>query len=631
MSRGIAALEAWDTPFDPVAHAVNNLFVGMKGEVMHISEARNDKVIMTTVLATISNPGIAWLATQPNRYFVFWQQLPGEAEPKQLARGRLQPIPTGLAEITVNLEFVCVPPNEDDVMAAEANAHRIGEIDYNPDAPLADREAAEKYDPLFYSPEAVDDPTNVLLGTLDLYRWHPVTLALERTHLYAGDTIHEIDDGEWGSQDFNLDAPPKTLTRSRIIATWTQSASGDQTSQFMSSRHVSSYNWQALIDGSPKAGDQIGNCDGWTMAEYEVQEVLPLLAVEYGRLTPSPFTGVSGQKVTMQPRRLIIGARAHYEYQQEREETIDLYASTGIQAILQDGRTEPAEEVRLASLTMDVQTPEWRFEDPETLDPIQYVVGDMVQASNSVWRCLEDHEATEKFTARISDPDTGAVIATLWERVPKKSAINARNSRFADTDRGKRAVRCGFRRLQRYIVEKSMCARLRFRVRAQQARLITCRDAVRVINRRLPGGWAIGKVISVDWTVSADEQIGEIEIAIPVGTGEMPTDTAGKQQTGEIYYDFSAPAVNEPVNAYALDSQSPRFLVIENEADLQEGVGHEASFLGNNPVAAIQNVPTAIRVYYEPLRVEDTIVRRMSAHTLPIYIPKGIDLTPEIP
>ncbi|MBB4236378.1 hypothetical protein [Rhizobium esperanzae] len=65
--------------------------------------------------------------------------------------------------------------------------------------------------------------------------------------------------------------------------------------------------------------------------------------------------------------------------------------------------------------------------------------------------------------------------------------------------------------------------------------------------------------------------------------------------------------------------------------DAQTGFAFTASSFGGDPVAAIASNPTILRIYFEPLRQEDLIVRRLSAHTQPIIVRKGIDLSPEMP
>ncbi|PDS33727.1 hypothetical protein CO665_34660 [Rhizobium anhuiense] len=60
-----------------------------------------------------------------------------------------------------------------------------------------------------------------------------------------------------------------------------------------------------------------------------------------------------------------------------------------------------------------------------------------------------------------------------------------------------------------------------------------------------------------------------------------------------------------------LDSQAPRILVVENEADAQNGFAFTASSFGGNPVAAIAANPTLLRIYFEPSRQEDPITRRI--------------------
>ncbi|TAY50934.1 hypothetical protein [Rhizobium leguminosarum] len=84
------------------------------------------------------------------------------------------------------------------------------------------------------------------------------------------------------------------------------------------------------------------------------------------------------------------------------------------------------------------------------------------------------------------------------------------------------------------------------------------------------------------------------------------------------------------MNTSTLDSQASRIVVEENEADAQNGFAFTASSFGGNPVAAIAANPTLLRIYFEPLRQKDLITRRISVPTQPIFVRKGIDLSPEI-
>ncbi|CDN46826.1 hypothetical protein [Neorhizobium galegae] len=625
----LAFLDAWDQPFDPIAHKKNEAFFSIDS---NIEEREDGDVITPFFNVTVQNPGIAWIATQPSRYAVISEQLPDDPEPIQLARGRYHNLPVELAGDDCQIEFTCVPPDEDDVLKAAADAIRLGEVDYDPDADQEDREAAEVYDPLFYSPEATDDPSNALAATMDVWRWNRLTLAPERVHLINGTVQHVIAGATAGthkSARMSIRNPPKALSRIRLISNWTQSASGDQPTEFLGTREIDTYNYQSFIDGLPKPGTAIGSSTGWTIAAAEIKEIEDLLPQTFGRGFASIW-GATGQQIKMQAKRLTIGMRAHYEYNQEREEILDLYMSAGVQPVLDDDKTETVDQITLSSLTLDVVTPEWLYEDPETLEVMHYVVGDKVQANGLVWRCTFEHDATERFTANLFDPDTGDVAQTLWVKTAKQAAVDARTSRFFDMPRGKRAVRHGLRRLNRIVQRRARAAEVSFEVEWKVGRTITCADECRIEYRRWPGGELVGKVIGVQLKIDGASRSAIITLGVSIGTGVEPNPSEGIESTNDILYGVTAPGVNAPVDTYSLDNQGPRILVVENEADTQDGFGRNASESGGDPVAAIAANPTILRIYFEPLRQEDLITRRISAHTQPVYVRKGIDLSPEI-
>ncbi|TAW65442.1 hypothetical protein ELI15_14200 [Rhizobium ruizarguesonis] len=622
----LAKLTTWDQPFDPALHC-KNAFKAVTGKVI---EQEDGPVIMSTMAARIRNPGAAWLSAQPEDYYVMSEKRRDDPAPVQLARGRITSLPSELAGKALDLEFVCVPPDEDDVMKAAADLLRTGEVDYDPDAPAADREAAERYDPVYFSPEASDDPTNVLLATTELWRWDRVTLALERVDMITGRRLFTITAGLNGSERLTLDVPPKAKTKLRVIAQWTQSANGDQTNPFMTNREVMSYTYKALIEGMSKAGDSIGNAAGWTIADAYVENVEPLLSKTYNQ-SFSSIWGATGQQVTVEGRSMNVTMHAHYDYTQPREEVFVATMLTGVQGILGDDREETVEELTVADITLDTTTPDWLYEDGDTLEPKSYAIGDKVQANGLCWLCVTPHEATEQFTAFLFDDD-GNQTVQLWQKTAKVAAVDARVSSFFDTTRGVRATRYAIRRLHRSVQSRARCATIQADVSWMAARDMTCADEARIENRRLPGGQPVGKITYVELRIDGARRSATVKIAASVGTGVAPgAPTGNQQQTSDVVYSVQAPAVNQPVDAFALAIKAPRIVEIENEAVEQEGhMFNASSFAGKIEQALLDN-PTRIRVYYDPLRSENLITRRLTATTSPIYVRKGLDLTPETP
>ncbi len=631
----LAFLDSWDQPFDPIHHRQNSYFcLGLdfdEGE-------DGDNVILPSFKVTIQNPGAGWLASQPTRFAVLshMDEERGETEPVQIARGRLSTMPSELVGRDCQLEFTCAQTLEIQVLKEAANLLRVGEVDYDPDDPQADREAAERYDPLFLPPglEAIEDPLNVLAGTMEVWRWNRLTLIPERVHLIDGLQQHVIAGhtaGDAGSERMSVTNPPRPTTHLRLVANWTQTANADQENEFMATTYVDTYNYRSFQDAMPQPGTAIGTSTGWTIADAKIKDEIDLLPQTFGRQFASIW-GATAQTVTMQAKRLTVGMRAHYDYAQDREEILDLYMSVGVQQIIQTDKIETIDQIQLASPTLDNSTPEWRYEHPETLVRYHYNVGDKVQANGKVWTCTFEHDATQQFSAWVFDPVTGDPVERLWikNRITR-SAINHLSPRLFDSPRGVRAVRHGLRRLQRIVQRRARAIEVSFEVPFWVGRMITCQDECLTENHHFPGGEVVGKVIRVQLKVDGSVKSAIITLGVSVGNGVDPTPSDGVEQTSGILYGVNAPGVNEPVDVYALPGKPPRVLRIDNPVDIQNGYGNAASLAGTDPVKAIADNPTILRVYFEPLRQEDLLSRRITVQTQPIYVRKGINLSPEAP
>ncbi|MEY9198456.1 hypothetical protein ABIA16_003572 [Sinorhizobium fredii] len=622
----LAKLDSWNEAFNPAVHCRNDFKV-LSGSLI---EREEEDVITAYMKIRMRNPGAAWISTQPQTYYILSEKRRDDPVAVQLARGRIIPLPSELAGKAMDVDLICVPPDEDELLKAAANLLRVGEIDYDPDAAPEVREAAERYDPLFYPPEAEDDPTNVLAATTELWRWDRVTLALERVDMITGRTAFTVTAGLVGSERLSLDNPPKSKTKLRLIAQWTQAASGDQNNPFMTNQEVTSYNYRSIIDGMPSPGTAIGNANGWTIADAYVDNVDALLPQTFGHQFPSIW-GATSQRVKMQAMAMNVTMKAHYEYTQPREEIVDIVTLAGVQDVLGDDREEIVEQITLADITLDVTTPEWLYEDPDTLEVKTYAVGDKVQANGKCWVCMWAHEATERFTANLFDSE-GNVTQNLWQKTAKASAVDPRSPGFFDRPRGKRSVRHAIRRVSRKVQRRARAATVQVEVSWMVGRSMTCADAARIENKNFPGGEVLGKITSVELRIDGARRSTLLTVAASIGTGTVPAGPVdGQEQTADIVYSVRAPAINEPVDAFGLAIKAPRFLEIENEAPVQDGYAFNAASFGENPVKAVEANPTKIRVYYDPLRQEDLITRRMTATTLPIHVNKGLDLHPELP
>ncbi|MDX1216318.1 hypothetical protein GOL99_12310 [Sinorhizobium medicae] len=613
-------IPSFDAAFSPSAEA-GDAFVVLSAVV---SEQRVGRRVEPSFRVVIKNPGVAgWMPTAL-RYADLWEKRDIDPAPVLLARGRLVPLPTGMAGSTIELTFRCLPPSSDDILTSAADALRIGEdFDYDPEADSADRLDAEYYDPICFGQGASDDPENVLVARPEVWRWDRATLALGRTHLVDSDVLHDVGyQGIGEPPSLSVAHPPKPISRLRIVASWTQTAKGRQTVSEPDS--IQTYTADDFLSSFPQPGTPIGSNTGWTLAEAEVESVVNNIPT-WINISGSKFGSASGGQVRLQPKAIHFRLTAAYDYSQQREEVLDIVMPSGLQELPdEDDQSEVMETITLGPLNIDSSTPEWLYEDPDTLEVMHYVVADEVLAAGKAWTCATEHDATETF--RVRDYDDGPA---LWVQREKRAPMrDSRNSRFLDLNRGVRAVRHGILRLYRAVLERSQCAETTFEVPWLIGRGITCEDSCRIAHRRLPGGELTGKVTGVELLIEeGGRRAARITLASVPGTGvAAPTPGPDQQQAGDIVYSTSYRAPQVPVNAFALATLPPRVYSFENAWSAQ----HAAALGSDDPVGTIGTMPTRLRIAFTPLREEDLLTRRMSVSCLPPALPKQINLRPDL-
>lgn len=73
-------------------------------------------------------------------------------------------------------------------------------------------------------------------------------------------------------------------------------------------------------------------------------------------------------------------------------------------------------------------------------------------------------------------------------------------------------------RAARIAIQRAHCIEIIINVAARDAVEITLRDRIRVYDRRLPGGYAVGRVYGLEWTLSSRGEAGKIILRCPVST-----------------------------------------------------------------------------------------------------------------
>lgn len=600
-------LPSYDTPFDPAAHAKEDEFC-IRGSIY---EQEEGDIIVSGFEVEIPNPGLGLIGIgRTSRYAVFSEKLASDPVAVELARGRVIAVPSELGQETLTLRFQCVPPDEDAVLKAAANALRTGEVDgYDPDGPIPDRQAAESYDALFHSRDASDDPTSALAGRLEFWRWDRKTLQIERVSMINGATTHVVNqNGFEGTLAVALRNPPRSKTRLRIVASWTQEAKGVQSLPAVN-RPVDTYSWQDLVQSLPQPGTPVGEQTGWHVAESAITYLTPHSLLDTFDVDVEKYAlnddKVAVCQVLMQPATVGVQIRLGYDFEQQREDHLTISMPVAQQEILGDDKAEVVDVIHLAPLNIDPSTRLWTYEDPDTLEPMQYAVGDEVIFNGHKWRCISAHTATPYFSY------------SAFVQVARKAAITPTAARYFDTDRGVRSVRYAIRMLQRRVIARARCLEISFQCPWDIARTMTCRDAARVENRKI--GEVTAKISSVKLVADGAKRYAEVTILACLGDGTPPPIATGSdEETGDVVYQMTYPSPSTPTVAGQLRTKVHFVDVINSYAEQKSAALYEA-----DPVGVIEGMPTRIELDVDPIREEDLLTRNLTVTCKPIWLPQN--------
>lgn len=582
--------------------------LAMSGE-----EREEGDFVVPVLRVTVRNPGVGsgiWGGSTV-RYGTVTEDGHGT-----IWRGRMQGLPTDLGGNTVDLEFISVPEDEEDIIQSAANALRTGEVDYDPEEPNED---ADAYDPLFYSAED-DDPATVLLARPEIWRWDRLTNTLSRTHLIDGATHHVLPAGTVGSLSVNYLNPPRKRSRLRVVADWMQSATGIQISP-AASGVLATYTPEDFISTFPEPGTPVGDDTGWYVARSEVYiDHWHSILDEYPVAAETHLAGDEDATGILMLRKAEVyySLTLGYSWEQPRQEILDVEMEGLMQAVLGDDRTESVDVVQLRELDIDPSTPQWVYEDPDTLERKLYEVDDEVIANGRRWVCVQEHLAHESFRSRtfLYWDDGDAVYDTFWESLPKGSPIAPSSARYFDTARGQRSVRHAVRRVKRVILQRARCMEVSCEVPWSVGRGISCADEATISHPKL-GGSVRGKVSGVRLVVAGSRRSATITILVPVGTGGTPdfaTNAYSMTGGGPVQNVIPSTLPNRMLRRYDLynDGWSQQW-ELEN-------------LPGMDPVEMLSAMPTQIRLAVWPLQQDDTLVRRLKATATPMAIPSGINL-----
>lgn len=508
-------------PFDPEKHAVEDEeIVGLE-----ISQEEGDFAILS---ATIKNPGIGLLAIGRKLWcWLSWDRgwLPdgtGQPDIVPLFNGELIGIPRRLANELVQLQFRARP--DDYNFQKEALADQLKVLPY--------------YDPVWIAANTGPDTV------LEAYsrHWHTdrVTLQLSASDILQGeDGTITIDESQsiYDRFELNYGAPPLSSVEVSGTVEWTQEAEGfvdvtpelvrafaDEGSPYGGSAPVAnvypqfgSLNViQALTNGGlisclngaglqqdwPKPGTNIGG--GWSLSTLNDSNGVPMCYMNdalqpYGIFQPQYFnvtvmgaapgsaTGTAALPTADQQNfAAVAGALGSYQY----TFALSIYR---MRMVLQFKASRRRTETVSAVVTADVQRV---LSDPAEND-------------------RETISLSSQFVDKAVDPNGGVPIGNVAYRSYFKSSRGAQSFEYLlHAARAKLRVRCR-------TVEVS------FAVDFPTALGINLRNSVELLDRRLPGGVAIGKVKKLTLTVADGIMIGKFTLGCAIGNDTVTVPAVG--------------------------------------------------------------------------------------------------------
>ena len=625
-----------NAPFDP---AVHNRF---DEDIVSIDISQEEGGFATLTVG-MKNPGLGLLAT--GRYlwcWLSWDQAwsPAGNTPDlvPLFNGRLIGVPSLQAAELVQLQFLGRP---DDFNAQKQSWSQSLQV-------------PPYYDPIWMTTRP--NPDTVLESYSAL--WH-----IDRASL--GITISDILEGEDGIIEVGEDTslydhfslsygqPPLVSTMVTGTVSWSQQAEGsiDVTQQLLNAFHDqgSYYKWtfavsawntggggliqtlsgNGLKSDWPKPGANIGG--GWSLNNRTDGTGTPLCYI-VDAITDSQ-----------------LNYNLTYEGQNPPpDQTGNTQEQSNVDVFLNPASTFLVKfplNVYKIRMTLDYRANRKRT---ETVTAV-VTAGVQRELSDSAESDRETISLNSTFVDQAVDPDGGIPIGNVAYRSYFQTARGATSFEYLLL-----AARAKMR-------ARSRAVDITFAVPWQQALSITLRHSVKLIDRRLPGGFAIGKVKSYRLSYNASGSgvtLGEFTLGCAIGTGEGvdpqpgvnayvddPYVDPGYQvmtgaqimlgETGDIAYqtldDFvisddgldlthvtAAQAVNECVVTNSLVEQLPTLKSFDNAI----------APLNGNPLKQMATMTTTVTLDLKPVQGSEFATAFFPAVT-PLVLPKTIDLSAE--
>jgi hypothetical protein len=482
------------------------------GEIVFSIEIEQSEGEFASLTAELRNPRVGLLSAGRNQWI--WLSADDGGGPEPLFNGRIVGVPEQLQNEVVSVQFVARPP--DFIAQKESVAESLRVL------PWFDRAFLQ---------ERLDDPDTVLESYPLRYHIDAVTLAVSVSDIIAGeDGTIEIDGDNHFYDGINVSYgdPPLRRVALSLTVSWTQTGAGDidLTRQMVQAfgavgspypePFVASLTGGGLFEDWPAPLSDIGG--GWTIAANSAIEPATWMqpkayVVNYGDRS-GDFKNLFGtDPIGFDPTGLIFGTPRNAA------------------AFVIPGSSPPADATALDAGDDPFGNWEAAFElGIYALKPFAVHYDAARDRSETVTASVEadvqpllvDPGADETDTIELSsdvigepiDPDLGSPGAF------DMPIGDLRRNTYFKTDRGAQSLQYGLLLARAKILSRSRAVNLKVTTPWSVANGITCRMNGHVVDYRLPGGEATGKVITYRRTASGeDAPQAEITLGCTIGYG----------------------------------------------------------------------------------------------------------------
>ncbi|TIX27297.1 hypothetical protein [Mesorhizobium sp.] len=435
---------------------------------------------------TVKNPRTGLLA--PGRKQWAWLSWRDEKNPTAgiipLLFGRLVGVPQQIQGNAVTLTFLARPSDYDAMKRALANSMKV----------------APYWDPMFFNADSRDDPDTVLEGYTRAWHIGRVDLDVSASDILNGeDGLIEFGD-DFIRESLSIDPgePPLTAVKVSAEINWAQAATGtvDFTKQLVAAfttagsgngYAIQSLTGDGVMQDCRKKGDRIGG--GWTFGDCSITRTDGFVVPQdYHQIV---MTNGNGQFPVWTMKPVYV---ADYDVSRNRQETVSFTLVADCQAILTDPEGQEVTEIKVSG---------------DADEPVD--------------------EPTTDF------PDGAPPI------------VDVRKRAYLTTTRGRRSIDFLICLGRRIILERSRAVQISFSaaLTAELAETLSCRCNAHIVDPRIPGGAATGKIVGYAITASNGSPIASVTIGCTVGKGNIFTTVPGEPTYVEEGY------VDDGYQAYA--------------------------------------------------------------------------------